>query len=88
MRRGRSKQGSGWSTTVRFANWQGPIPSELRIPGRFLLDSTASWSFGDAKLYATATNLANRHDLVARRPFGARPEAPLMIQIGLKYAFR
>ena len=73
---------------VRELAGQGPIPSELRVPGRFLLDATASWSFGDAKIYATATNLANRHDLVARRPFGARPEAPLMIQVGLKYSFR
>jgi len=26
--------------------------------------------------------------LVARRPFGARPEAPLLFQAGFKYSFR
>ncbi len=66
----------------------GPVPDELRVPARWLLDATASWTFGDAKIYATATNLANRHDLVSRRPFGARPEAPLMVQMGFKYSFR
>lgn len=73
---------------IRELAGQGPIADELRVPGRWLLDATASWAFGDAKIYATATNLANRHDLVARRPFGARPEAPLMIQVGFKYSFR
>ncbi len=73
---------------VREIAGQGPISDEVRVPGRWLIDATASWSFGDAKIYATGTNLANRHDLVARRPFGARPVAPLMIQVGLKYSFR
>ncbi len=73
---------------IREQAGQGPVPAEFRVPGRWLLDATASVALGEAKFYATATNLANRHDLVARRPFGARPEAPLMVQLGFKYSFR
>jgi len=35
-------------------------------------------------IYGNVRNLFNEHDLVSRRPFGARPNAPRMIQIGLK----
>lgn len=73
---------------LREVAGQGPVAAGFRVPGRWLFDATASWSFGAAKLYATATNLGNRSDLVARRPFGARPEAPMMVQMGFKYAFR
>ena len=58
------------------------------IPARVLLDATASVEFGAARFYATATNLTNQSALVARRPFGARPQAPLLFQVGFKYAFR
>jgi len=36
------------------------------------------------ELYGNVRNLFNELDLVSRRPFGARPNAPRMIQIGLK----
>jgi Fe(3+) dicitrate transport protein len=64
-----------------------PDPSVL-IPHRFLLDATASVQLGDARFYLTVTNLTNQASLVARRPFGARPQAPLIAQIGFKYSFR
>ena len=35
-------------------------------------------------VYGNVRNLFNELDLVSRRPFGARPNAPRMIQIGLK----
>ncbi|MGV3624500.1 MAG: TonB-dependent receptor family protein [Archangium sp.] len=66
----------------------GTIPDELRIPDRVLMDLTASAEFGAARFYLTINNLTNQSALVSRRPFGARPQAPLMVQVGLKYAFR
>ena len=36
------------------------------------------------EIYGNVRNLFNELDLVSRRPFGARPNAPRMIQIGLK----
>ena len=66
----------------------GEPNAAVLVPGRVLLDATASVDFGAARFYATATNLTNQPALVARRPFGARPQAPLLFQVGFKYAFR
>ncbi|MDP3152514.1 MAG: TonB-dependent receptor [Archangium sp.] len=66
----------------------GEPNASVVIPGRVLLDATASVEFGAARFYLTATNLTNQSALVARRPFGARPQAPLLFQAGFKYAFR
>ncbi len=54
------------------------------VPMRLLLDATASFRIGPATFYAQGTNLLNAETLVARRPFGARPLAPLAIQTGLR----
>jgi Fe(3+) dicitrate transport protein len=67
---------------------EGEIPEAVKIPGRVLLDATASVDVGQARFYATATNLTDQSALVARRPYGARPQAPLLFQVGFKYAFR
>ncbi len=66
----------------------GEPSASVVIPGRVLLDATASVEFGAARFYLTATNLTNQSALVARRPFGARPQAPLLFQAGFKYSFR
>lgn len=66
----------------------GEPSAAVLIPGRVLLDATASVDFGAARFYVTATNLTNQSALVARRPFGARPQAPLLFQAGFKYSFR
>ena len=66
----------------------GEPAAAVLVPQRVLLDATASVDFGAARFYVTATNLTNQAALVARRPFGARPEAPLLLQVGLKYSFR
>lgn len=66
----------------------GEPGAAVLVPGRFLLDATASVDVGAARFYATATNLTNQSALVARRPFGARPQAPLLFQVGFKYSFR
>lgn len=73
---------------VRELAGQGDMPEAQRVPGRLLLDATASLELGGGRLYLTATNLLNQPALVARRPFGARPQAPLLVQAGFKYAFR
>lgn len=66
----------------------GEPNASVLVPGRLLLDATASVDVGAARFYATATNLTNQSALVARRPFGARPQAPLLFQVGFKYSFR
>jgi Fe(3+) dicitrate transport protein len=39
------------------------------------------------RIYATAQNLFNKHYLVSRRPFGARPNAPRIVSVGVKADF-
>lgn len=38
-------------------------------------------------VYGQVRNLLNAHDIVSRRPYGARPSAPRWIQVGAKVAF-
>ncbi len=73
---------------VRELAGQGLADEAVRVPGRLLLDASASVELGAARFYVTATNLANQASLVSRRPFGARPQAPFLVQAGFKYAFR
>lgn len=73
---------------VREVAGDGAPLDAVRVPDRLLLDATASVDLGMARVYFTATNLTNQAALVARRPFGARAQAPLLFQVGLKYSFR
>lgn len=73
---------------VREIAGQGDPVDVQRVPGRLLLDVTASYELGAGRVYLTATNLLNQAALVSRRPFGARPQAPLILQVGFKYSFR
>jgi Fe(3+) dicitrate transport protein len=66
----------------------GQSADDLKLPSRWMVDATASIEFGQARFYATATNLLNQAAPVSRRPFGMRPQAPMIAQVGFKYAFR
>jgi Fe(3+) dicitrate transport protein len=58
-----------------------PIESEAQ----YLIDASA-WVrvWRSISLYATAQNLLDSAFIVARRPFGARPNAPRWVHVGLK----
>ncbi len=58
--------------------------SQPTVPGRVLLDATASYRVGLFQFYAQGMNLTNQQVVVARRPFGARPLAPLAVQAGVR----
>jgi Fe(3+) dicitrate transport protein len=61
---------------------------ELTTDAQYLVDASV-WAqvWGPFRLYLNAQNLLNSTYLVARRPFGARPNAPRWVQVGLKAAF-
>jgi Fe(3+) dicitrate transport protein len=61
---------------------------ELKTDDQYLVDANV-WAqvWGPFKLYVNAQNLLNSTYVVARRPFGARPNAPRWVQVGLKAAF-
>lgn len=51
----------------------------------FLLDATAYVRlFEGVRLYARGENLTMTQAIVARRPFGARPSRPFLLQLGLR----
>jgi Fe(3+) dicitrate transport protein len=54
------------------------------VPTRSLLDAAVSYQFENVRLYVQGNNLLNQSTLVARRPYGARPLAPLSVQGGIK----
>lgn len=66
----------------------GANARELKTDVQYILDASA-WAkvWGPFSLYATAQNLLDSTFLVARRPFGARPNAPRWVHVGLKAAF-
>ncbi|MCI0673508.1 MAG: TonB-dependent receptor, partial [Myxococcaceae bacterium] len=60
-------------------------PGEL-TDALLTFDVSASWRFLPGfRLYSVAQNVLDAHGIVSRRPFGARPNAPRMVQVGLKY---
>jgi Fe(3+) dicitrate transport protein len=65
-----------------------PLSEVLATDELLLLDASAKYRvLPPLTLYATAKNLLDSHYIVSRRPFGARPNAPRWIQVGMKLAF-
>ena len=80
-----------WSLTTGVAYRTHMLDSagtddDANIPAQLLLNAAASVSIADEwRLYGTGTNLTNDQSVTSWRPFGARPTAPLQINIGLKW---
>ena len=63
-----------------------PLDQVLATDKQFIVDIGARYRvLRWLDLYGNVRNLFNELDLVSRRPFGARPNAPRMIQIGVKF---
>lgn len=74
--------------TMREVAGQGPAPATELTDAYFLLGASASYKLTSwLKVYATGTNLLNQAYLASRRPYGARPGAPLMVNVGAKAEF-
>jgi Fe(3+) dicitrate transport protein len=61
---------------------------DLFTDAQYLLDASV-WAkvWGPFQLYATAQNLLDSVFIVSRRPFGARPNAPRWVHVGLKASY-
>lgn len=60
----------------------------VRTDEQFILDSLLSWEFFDGfTVYGKVDNALNQRPIVSRRPFGARPSRPLMLQAGLRWDY-
>ncbi len=65
--------------------------TKLAVPvtdRQFVLDTKAYvMVLPSVKVYARADNLLGSSFLVSRRPFGARPSRPFLVQGGISYDF-
>jgi Fe(3+) dicitrate transport protein len=65
-------------------NGDEPTPPPRTDP-LFLLDATSYLQlFDDLRIYVRGENLTFTQAIVSRRPFGARPNRPFAIQVGLQ----
>ncbi|MBN1208033.1 MAG: TonB-dependent receptor [Myxococcaceae bacterium] len=73
--------------SMREEAGQGELEPGKKTDPLLTFDLSASWSFAkEAALYLNARNLLDNRVIVSRRPYGARPNAPRAILIGLKYS--
>ncbi|HVR21005.1 MAG TPA: TonB-dependent receptor [Polyangiaceae bacterium] len=81
---------SGYGTFTYIAAMREEAGSEamddaLHTDEQAILDLGGRYRvFGPLELYVNLRNVFDSHDLVARRPFGARPNAPRWLQVGAK----
>jgi Fe(3+) dicitrate transport protein len=67
---------------------QGPIDDSVRLVPLFTIDVAAHARLRPwAELYVTCSNLLDQQVIIARRPYGARPNAPRMFTVGYKARF-
>lgn len=67
---------------------QGEASPGAATDGHFLLDASASYKpISSLTVYVVGRNLLNTAYIASRRPFGARPGAPIWVQVGAKLDF-
>ena len=82
--------GGGYATLTYVAAMREeaggePVDDGLHTDEQMILDLGAHYRvFGPVDVYANLRNVLDSHDIVARRPFGARPNAPRWLQVGVK----
>jgi Fe(3+) dicitrate transport protein len=71
---------------MREVAGQGELTPGLYTDRYAMLDAVASYTIlKGLKVYLRGDNLTNSQPIVARRPFGARPLKPLLVQAGIKW---
>jgi Fe(3+) dicitrate transport protein len=75
----------GYVSRMREIAGQGPLDDTLATDRQTWVDvGTQARVWGPLKLYANVRNVLDERDLVSRRPYGARPNAPRWLQVGAK----
>lgn len=96
LRLGTGQERHRWSTTVgvtfvgqmRDVAGQGAIPAGEATDRHTVVDLAADYGVLDnAQLYLTVSNLFANDYLASRRPFAARPGAPLLFLMGYRHRF-
>jgi Fe(3+) dicitrate transport protein len=77
--------GATYVSPMREQAGSGEAPPGLLTDEQLVFDGSASYRiFSRLKLYLNARNLLDRRSIVSRRPFGARPNEPRSVQVGVK----
>jgi Fe(3+) dicitrate transport protein len=77
--------GFTYVSRMREIAGSGEPPSAERTDEQFVVDGSAHYQITKAvRIYCNARNLLDRRSIVARRPYGARPNAPRSVQLGVK----
>lgn len=64
---------------------QGEAPPDLLTGALLTFDVNASWNFSRwGQLYLSARNILDEQEVVSRRPYGARPNGPRTVILGVK----
>lgn len=80
--------GATYMSPMREVAGQGPLVKEQATDESFVLDASVSAKpLSWLTLYLNGRNLTNQAYIVSRRPYGARPGAPISIQGGAKLEF-
>lgn len=75
----------GFVSRMREEAGSAPLSQSLATDRQTWLDvGGQARVWGPLRLYANLRNMLNERDLVSRRPFGARPNPPRWLQVGLK----
>jgi Fe(3+) dicitrate transport protein len=78
----------GYVARMREEAGRGPLSASLATDTQTWLDvGIMARILGPLRLYANLRNVLDERDLVARRPFGARPSPPRWLQVGAKLDF-
>jgi Fe(3+) dicitrate transport protein len=88
--RGSLAVAGSYVAAMRERAGQGPIPTEVRTDPSFILDVMGRVFVAErerGQVYLAIRNLLGAEDIAARLPFGARPVAPRMVQVGTKWTF-
>lgn len=80
--------GLHYTSAMREQAGSEPLDEALTTDEQFLLDAGAFYQVLEPlRLYCNVRNLLDAQYVVARRPYGARPNAPRWVQVGVKLSF-
>lgn len=80
--------GIHYTAAMREQAGSEPLDQVVATDEQFLIDAGAFYQALSAlRLYCNVRNVTDARDIVARRPYGARPNAPRWVQVGAKVTF-